>query len=325
MLISEQLKAMSENPGVEKVLSEFFLEKGAGLQDWSSRDVAMAVYVSASTVVRFCQRLGFKGYLPFKEAFLKEWNYLHSHFQGIDPNYPFAPGDDVMAISGRLEALYQETIRDGLGVLSMDVLEQAVQILDRAETIHILSSGSHQAMAYVFQGKMSQIGKRVICWNQLYGNMAAMISAHPQTECCILASYSGETIECHAAARLAASVGLPTIAITSFGNNTLSSLCDCVLNVSTREKLINNLGNFCFPLSLMFVLDLLYAGVFNQNYEKCLNKRLETAQRLENPTRYFPGLPRHSDNPMINDNKEFEESTLPYPSRETWTKAGPKA
>ena len=46
-----------------------------------------------STVVRFCQRFGFAGYDDFRAQFLAEMRYIVSHFDHVDPNYPFSFGE----------------------------------------------------------------------------------------------------------------------------------------------------------------------------------------------------------------------------------------
>ncbi len=52
-----------------------------------------------------------------KEAFLKEEEYLNSHFQGIDANLPFGKGDSAMAIAGKIAALRKEAIGDTRSLL----------------------------------------------------------------------------------------------------------------------------------------------------------------------------------------------------------------
>ena len=54
----------------------------------------------------------------------------------------------------------------------------------------------------------------------------------------------------------------PAIALTSFGDNTLAKFTNLALRISTREKLINNSGNFSSDLSVMYLLDCLFASIF---------------------------------------------------------------
>ena len=62
----------------------------------------------------------------------------------------------------------------------------------------------------------------------------------------ILISYSGETSKCLFICHKLVERKLSFITITTYGTNSLSSQSDCCLYVSTREKLIDNLGTFSF-------------------------------------------------------------------------------
>ena len=70
-----------------------------------------------STVVRFCQRFGFAGYDDFRAQFLAEMRYIVSHFDHVDPNYPFSFGERRDVVAHKIGALYQEIVDDTLGLL----------------------------------------------------------------------------------------------------------------------------------------------------------------------------------------------------------------
>lgn len=50
----------------ERKLADFILDNSHLLRDYSSQQLADAVGISQSSVVKFCQKLGYKGYPRFK-------------------------------------------------------------------------------------------------------------------------------------------------------------------------------------------------------------------------------------------------------------------
>ena len=86
------------------------------------------------------------------------------------------------------------------------------------------------------------------------------------------------------------------ITITSFGTNTLSSLSHCILHVSTREKIRNNLGTFSMNLSTLYLLDLLYSMYFSLNYEENKKKKIEISDEYET---FVLSLIRDTTNDLI--------------------------
>ena len=193
-------------------------------------------------------------------------------------------------MAGKLSALYSETVQDTLALLSSKELEAAVKLLDKAQNIYIASGGVYSDLASAFRENMSKIGKTVIIspsngvyYEACYRNADS---------CFILISYSGETPRIVSAAKRLSRKNVPTISITSFGSNTLASVCSCCLHISTRQKLISNLGNFSINLSVLYLLDVLYAGCFRLHYRENEAMKLRFTRETEH---------RVSDNPILRE------------------------
>ena len=290
MLIQDRLKDKDGFSEAEKSIAAYFLSRQLSLEGESVRHVASSTFTSPATVMRFCQRLGFEGYADFREAYLKENSYLSSHFQDINANRPFLEKGSPMAVAGKLSALYSETVQDTLALLISKELEAAVKLLDKAQNIYIASGGVYSDLASAFRENMSKIGKTVIIspsngvyYEACYRNADS---------CFILISYSGETPRIVSAAKRLSRKNVPTISITSFGSNTLASVCSCCLHISTRQKLISNLGNFSINLSVLYLLDVLYAGCFRLHYRENEAMKLRFTRETEH---------RVSDNPILRE------------------------
>lgn len=292
MLIQEQLKQQADFSDVERSIADFILAQGAGLKQLSARQIAAEAYVSPSSVVRLCQKLGYDGYNAFQDAWLAEQEYLSSRFQDLDANHPFDPGEPITVIARKLGALYRETIDDTLALLDPDALVRAVGYCRRARNIYICSGGAQSALAESFAEKMAKIGKPVVLSQR--GDVMYFHACNCDLkDCFIVLSYSGETPQTLRVARKLKQRRVNTIAVTSYGSNTLASLFDCVLCVSTRERLVRNLGSFSVHLTALFVMDVLYAGVLSQNYDQVADDRVKNVRDFE--------IYRHSDNPLLRE------------------------
>ncbi|WP_161841609.1 MurR/RpiR family transcriptional regulator [Candidatus Enterococcus huntleyi] len=276
---------------LEKTIAEYFIENETTLRNESARSIADKLYVAPSTIIRFCQKIGFRGYNDFRDAFLEETIYLSNHFQDIDPNRPFIKNDRSHIIANKIGALYQETIADSLSLLVPRNLQEATDIIRKSENIFIGSAGDTIEMGQTFRNRMIKIGKNVIIDTRLDNLFYEAINAR-KTDCFILISYSGETSRLLRVAEKLKERQIPAIIITSYGENSLSNLSSCTLYLSTREKLIDNLGNFSTLISAAFILDTLYASYFATNYEYNEQIRKKNSSEFE--------LKRKSQNPLIN-------------------------
>jgi DNA-binding MurR/RpiR family transcriptional regulator len=74
---------------------------------------------------------------------------------------------------------------------------------------------------------------------------------------------------------------VPVIALTSIGENTLTKLADCILRMTTRERLYSKIGSFTTNDSICFLLDVLYAGVFSKDYKYNLEYKTHISQYFD--------------------------------------------
>lgn len=301
MLIQERLRQTEKFTEVDRVIAEYFLTKGTACKEDSVRTIADRLYVAPSSIVRFCHRMGYQGITEFKRAYLEELDYLSAHFQTIDPNYPFEQTDSPMKVANKILSLYQETLEDCQSLLSAMQIEDAVRILRESKEIYICTSGAQLGLVETFQDKMQKIGRLVhICHQTDEAYYHACYCS--EKSCFLLISYSGETTRVLRIVKKLNERVIPVVGITSFGENSLAQACNLCLFVSTREKLTQNLGSFGMNISVMYLLDMLYANYFNLEYEKHYRQKMINTKAFESG---IERTRRHSDNPVLEDEESF--------------------
>lgn len=292
MLIIEKLKLKEKMSDTEESIADFILGLGEELKKYSTRNIAESTYTSPATVVRLCKKLGFTGFDDFKEQFLKEIEYLDRQYGKIDANFPFQKNDTMMHAAYKISQLYEDTIKDSISLLHHDALQKAVNLLKYSQSIHIYSFGTALNLAESFKERMLKIGKNVIIANNMNYQLYEA-NCIPKGDVAILISYSGETEKIICVAEMCKRKGIPIIAVSSFGENTLSKMASCKLTMSTKESMFYNIGDFSTHLSIHFILDVLYSTYFLTNYEKNYEVKLKDTTELESR--------RSSTNPIINN------------------------
>jgi len=202
-------------------------------------------------------------------------------------------------VAQNIGELYEEAVKDTMQLLRYEDLHKAVLLLKYHEEIHIFSAGTAINQAESFREKMLKIGKRVVIFNNLnYQRYQACCLS--ERDLAMIISYSGETAQMLEIARQCKRSGTPILALTSFGENSLTCYADCKLTLSTKESIYQNLGDYASHLSMTLLLDILYSEYFRQNYQKNYTYKLERARELEQH--------RTSTNPiLLNLHKENAE------------------
>ena len=187
MLLIEKLKDQSLTEQ-EKRIALYMIKQEERIKDMSVRDIAHEIYVAPSSIMRFSQKLGYSGFIAFKEAYLHEISYRQAHFHDIDANKPIEPTDRNMTIAAKMSALYKETIDDTFGLLQHDTLQTCIT----KEELY-------------------------------YTSMCA-----PLDSCFIFISYTGESKRPLQVLDYLIEKDIPNFGITTFGENSLSQKTTCL-------------------------------------------------------------------------------------------------
>jgi len=279
MLIRERLERCDFSNS-EKFIIEFILDKKLAIKDMTTKDIANATYTSPSTLIRIAHKMNFNGWNELKEAYLKEEEYLQSHFCDVDANYPFQNNDTIMSISSKIATLKKESIDDTLSLITHDDLQKAIQIIRKAASVQLFAVSNNLYLSQEFKHNMNRIRKRVdICSTQ--GELVYTAYTCDPKSCALIISYSGETPILKRTILALKAQNIPIIAITNIGDNTVARLSDCVLRICTREKLYSKIASFSTDSAITYLLDVIYSCIFALDYDRNKERKIQTSRMIE--------------------------------------------
>ncbi|MBQ0065861.1 MAG: MurR/RpiR family transcriptional regulator [Firmicutes bacterium] len=279
MLIKDRLEN-TRFSNSEQGIVDYILEKRMDIRDMTTKQIAEVTYTSPSLLVRIAKKMGYSGWKELQNAFVKECMYLDSHQSNVDANLPFDKKDTILGIANKLAELKKETIDETLALISLDEIKKAVSFINNSRLVYVFSFSNNYIVSQEFQHQMLRIGKQVIT-NALTNETRFYAYGAGKDSCAIVISYSGETSELVAAAKILHENHIPLIAITNIGDNTLSHYADCILRMSTQEKLYSKIGNYTINESVSYILEILYSSLFVLDYEENYNYRRETSKTIE--------------------------------------------
>ena len=279
MLIKEKLEN-GDFSNSERVIVDYILENKMVIKDMTTKEIANATFTSPSTLIRIAHKMNYKGWNELKEAYLNEVEYLESHFDEIDANFPFQNDDTIMSIASKLAELKQEALQDTLALVRHDDLQKAVQIIRKVDTIYVFAVSNNGLICQEFAHNMMRIGKKVITAT-IQGELVFQAINADSNSCAIILSYSGETPVLLRALQALKANQIPVIGITSIGENSLSKGTDVNMRICTREKLFSKIATFSTDVSFEYVLDLLYSCTFSLNYNQNVKRKIMTSRMIE--------------------------------------------
>ena len=126
----------------EAIIIDYILKNGDQIKNMTISQIAKVTYTSAPLLIRIAKKLGYPGWNAFKEAYLKELEYLYAN-RKIDASIPFIVSDDIMTIAQNISLLEVETIQDTLALLKHDDLQKAMQLIRHRKSIDIYAVSTY--------------------------------------------------------------------------------------------------------------------------------------------------------------------------------------
>lgn len=220
--------------------------------------------VGEATILRFCRKIGYKGYQDFKLAAAQELTHIQSK-QGSDDTF-----------MNRIRVNMQKVIENTYESMTPETVELAVEWLDKSDDIVIYGVGHSGVTALDFQSKLMRVGKNVQVVSDPHFQVMRSCSATEKT-LVIAISLTGSTKDIVDAVKIAKERNAKIIAITSYVRSPLTKFADTVLLTSGKESPLDG-GSMVGKVSQLFVVDTLCTGLILRNMDHSEKIKKEAAE-----------------------------------------------
>lgn len=236
----------------------------------SIRDLAAASHTSASTVVRFCRKLGYDGYKEFQRELVYELALTDDTndiaFEDI------VPGDAAEHVLRKVMQSNMRSMEATSRLIDPVALERCVQAIMRCRVVNLYGVGASLLVARDLEQKLTRVDKECHMREDWHGQLLSVRNIHPD-DLAIVFSYSGLTREMVSLARKARERGAKVVAVTRAVGGQLADEADLVLDVASSEPLVRS-GAMGSRLSQLLVVDALFALYVTRDYERCTKMML---------------------------------------------------
>ncbi len=213
---------------IERRIADFILSDAHLLRDYSSQQLANALGISQSSVVKFSQKLGFKGYPDLKFSIGEELARAGngSDLDNIDHDGEETPSEVLWRSKG---AAREETDL----VNSASNFSDAASTLDAARRILVFGQGEDGLHAILFASRIAQLGLDVTVQRDAALVLPSLLALENGDVLFVLSEY-GMQSELLPLLRAARGSGARVISVTRHTANPLRTHADIELLVSAH-------------------------------------------------------------------------------------------
>lgn len=245
----------------EKKIADFILKNSALIRDYSSQNLAASVGVSQSSIVKFAQKLNYRGFTDLKLA-IHESVVIGVNGESADDagkNGENKPD----SIVGQVYSIKNDALLTTMELNDEKRLLAAVEKLENSQRIQVLGLGSGSLVADNFASKLIQLGKSVNAEKDSYIRLSNMATLG-KGDSVLVISLAGQSAKLIQIVRQAKNAGVSIISLTNYSANPIRALADVQLFSVSRE------GNFEIPqvissTSQQHVVDLLFSLMLHRD------------------------------------------------------------
>ncbi len=261
-LLSHAILATARNlqaklPPSERAAADFLLSEAETVVSLSIGAYAEQAGVSKSSILRFCDSLGFSSYKDFKVALALELGK-----EDAKPFEDVKPRDKPKDIFRKVIQADVRALEETLDLIDEASLDAAVESLSRAKKIEIYGVGLSAPVVNDAYSRFLRIGL----------NVSAITDAHMQAisaslltsqDVAFAISHSGKSHETLRAARRAQEAGATLVGLSSFLESPLIQLADIGLVSATGETAFR-VDAMASRIAHLSVIDTLYVSLANK-------------------------------------------------------------
>ena len=251
---------------IERRIGDFILDNALLLRDYSSQQLAAALGISQSSVVKFSQKLGYRGYPDLKFSIAQD-----------------ARADDVADIatddaadapdlqSGDLWRRKSDAEAETRTINPPSALEYVASLLDRAGKVLVFGAGEDAPLALGFAHRLAMLGVVAVVYEDV-AHLAASVAAVRPGDVAIAISEHGRQPALCRLARTLRERGVRVISLTRHSANPLRAHADLALLVSAQDDR-PHMGPLLYQSGAQHLLDRIYVQAC-----ETLEERLATLQ-----------------------------------------------
>lgn len=263
----------------EMKLGEYILNNEDSLTKLSITELAERSGVSEASIVRFCKRLGLKGYQELKVSISAETAVS----AGARKNTIY---DDIgirdcaSTILQKISKGNIDAIDNTLKVLDALEMDKAINAIHGAKRILLFGNGASSIVALDAQYKFTRINMEALMYFDTHMQLTVASNARAG-DVAIAISNSGRTIDVVKCLEMARGKGAKTICITQYGDSEILDVSDIKLFTACAENSFRS-GAMASRIAQLNIIDSLFVGVACKNYDEVVDYLDSTREAVRN-------------------------------------------
>lgn len=200
----------------ERAVFDYVTASGLEIIDMSIQDLADKTFVSKTTVVRMCKKLGFEGFTEFRYFYRDEYKNSKKKIN-----------------LSEIQSLRQRDYENSLKMADQATVEKLVTMM-KGKNLHFFGKGLSQLPCTYASIQFSLLGIKAISYDNTH-LIRQIGKTLTREDLIFIVSASGELPQSISIANIVKNTPAVIVSVTNLGSNSLSRLADLALYVMSSD------------------------------------------------------------------------------------------
>ncbi|WP_173915564.1 MurR/RpiR family transcriptional regulator [Halobacillus sp. Marseille-Q1614] len=251
-------------PASEKKIAQYIMSSPESVITMTVKQLAEKSQTSSAAVIRLCKSMELKGFQELKMRIAGDVQKPSSvEYRDIDK------GESSHHIIEQMTHNGIQMLKETDEMLRREDVDQSVNAIHEARSLHIFGIGASGLVAYDAQQKFLRAGRYAFYLQDPHLSYTSLSNAGVD-DVAIVVSFSGKTKETLQFLKLAKKNGLRTISITKYGSSPISQMADIPLYTSATEEAMIRSAATSSRLAQLHVIDVLFMTYVSNFYDEVI-------------------------------------------------------
>ena len=256
----------------ERKVAEYVLAEPKKVIHYNITELARRSEVSQAAIVRFCRRIGMKGFPEFKLQLSQDVFRISD--ERFLPDLDLESNMDLTVVVKAVIGGIHRSMDRLESLCDVHLLGRAAELIRKARLTCIFGIGASSLVAQDLYQKLIRIG--LPCANTLDSHLQITSACNLKAgDVAFIISYSGETPDMISCAEWARKKGASLVTLTMEAENTLRSYADVALYVPSLERIYRT-GATVSLINQVAIIDMIYFLLLSGNLDQSINALEDT-------------------------------------------------
>ncbi len=273
MRIIDKIRSRENLTPTESTLAIFLQEHSKEATNMSLNELAETLHASKSSIIRFCKKLGYKGHKELCVQLAKELDTFVFNGKELNFSLPFEAMDTKQTLAEKVYALSIGALNEVWNAIDVEKISKVAKMIYDRKKLYIYAGDDARFVAEEFQRKLKNINFSVFIENGMSSNIRQSV-LQEQDSIGLFIYYSESSDAMLKVAKTLSNKKIPMVVITGPDKGGLSVYGTETISISYYEP-TPKISGYGSSLAMEFILNILYAEIFNLDHEKNMKMIIE--------------------------------------------------